>query len=273
MKHFWQFLIIAISRKYVGRRLIHFVTAPRDAAFHSPAIFAVLHWSFVFKHRTLLCCCLILVTTSVERKSKDRSFWWRSLHEVHTSQRCMLNDQWQQYSNYSCTRILVDGPPTRVRVSKSLLALLTYEYPGGYGLSWKQTCHIIIIIAFKGAIRDFLQSPHGATNCLQHVRSSGPGAIECKSCATHRALITCKCHVTCHLVRRDSSAIKSDRIEITFIWALFYCLNHYTDERGEETGVPGENPWWRASENATYYSPKIQAPSETWTRAVALVAG
>ena len=34
---------------------------------------------------------------------------------------------------------------------------------------------IIIIIAFKGAIRDFLQSPHSAANCLQHVRSSGPG--------------------------------------------------------------------------------------------------
>ena len=69
---------------------------------------------------------------------------------------------------------------------------------------------IIIIIAFKGAIRDFLQSPHSAANCLQHARSSGPGAIVCKSRATHRALITCKCHVTCHLVRRDSSAIKFD---------------------------------------------------------------
>ena len=28
----------------------------------------------------------------------------------------------------------MDGPPTHVRVSGSLLALLTYEYPGGYGL-------------------------------------------------------------------------------------------------------------------------------------------
>ena len=44
---------------------------------------------------------------------------------------------------------------------------------------------ITIIIAFKGAIRDFLQSPHRAANCLQHVRSSGPGAIVCKSRATH----------------------------------------------------------------------------------------
>ena len=76
---------------------------------------------------------------------------------------------------------------------------------------------IIIIIAFKGAIPDFLQSPHSAASCLQHVRSSGPGAVACKSRATHEALITCKCHVTCHLVRRDSSAIKFDRIEIAFI--------------------------------------------------------
>ena len=76
---------------------------------------------------------------------------------------------------------------------------------------------IIIIIAFKGAIRDLLQSPHSAANCLQHVRSSGPSAIVCKSRATHRALVSCKCHVTCHLVRRDSSAIKFDRVEIAFI--------------------------------------------------------
>ena len=144
MKHFWQFLFIAISWKYVGRRPIRFVMAPHVGAFLSPAIFAVLHWSFVFKHQTLLCCCLILVTISVRRKSKDRSFWWRSLHEVNTSRRCVLNDQWWRYTNYSCTRIPVDGPPTHVRVSRFLLALLTYEYPGGYGLkktkcqSWKK---------------------------------------------------------------------------------------------------------------------------------------
>ena len=50
---------------------------------------------------------------------------------------------------------------------------------------------IIIIVALKGAIRDFLQSPHCAVNCLQRVRSSGPGAIVCKAHAAHRALITC----------------------------------------------------------------------------------
>ena len=70
---------------------------------------------------------------------------------------------------------------------------------------------IKIIIAFKGANQDFLQSPHSAANRLQHARSSGPGAIVCKSRATHRALITCDMSCYCHLVRRDSSAIKFDR--------------------------------------------------------------
>ena len=54
------------------------------------------------------------------------------------------------------------------------------------------TTMIIIVIALKGAIRDLLQSPHCAANHLQHVRSSGPNAIVCKSRATHRALITCR---------------------------------------------------------------------------------
>ena len=47
-------------------------------------------------------------------------------------------------------------------------------------------------IVLKSAIRDFfLQSPHCAANCLQHVRSSGPGADVCKSRAALKALNTC----------------------------------------------------------------------------------
>ena len=37
----------------------------------------------------------------------------------------------------------------------------------------------------------FFKSPHCTTNCLQHVLSSGLGAIKCKSHAAQRALITC----------------------------------------------------------------------------------
>ena len=44
------------------------------------------------------------------------------------------------------------------------------------------------------------------------------------------------------MVRQNSSAIKFDRVEMAFILALVYWLKPLTDERGEETRVPGENP-------------------------------
>ena len=73
--------------------------------------------------------------------------------------------------------------------------------------------------------------------------------IEPLSRATHRALITCNTsspyhvqYIVCHAVRRNSSAIKFDRVEIAFILALFHWLKSLTSEGGEETGVPGENP-------------------------------
>ena len=36
--------------------------------------------------------------------------------------------------------------------------------------------------------------------------------------------------------------MKFDRVEIAFILALFYCVKPLTDEGGDETGVPKENP-------------------------------
>ena len=44
-------------------------------------------------------------------------------------------------------------------------------------------------------------------------------------------------------------------------------------KEGRTPVYPEETPWRRASENATYYSPKTRAPSETRIRAVALVVG
>ena len=41
-------------------------------------------------------------------------------------------------------------------------------------------------------------------------------------------------------------------------------------KEGRKPEYPQKTP---ASENATYYSPKIQAPNETRTRTIALVAG
>ena len=49
-------------------------------------------------------------------------------------------------------------------------------------------------------------------------------------------------HVVCRVVQRDNSAIKFDRVEIAFVFTLFYWLKPLTDEGGDETRVPGENP-------------------------------
>ena len=75
---------------------------------------------------------------------------------------------------------------------------------------------IIIIIAFKGAIRDFyhlLTAPRTVSNTHAQVARA-------QSCANHvqhiERLSRATC-VTCHLVRRDSSTIKFDRVEIAFI--------------------------------------------------------
>ena len=45
--------------------------------------------------------------------------------------------------------------------------------------------------------------------------------------------------------------LKSYLSELYFIG---WTIKPMKDEEGEETGAPGENPWWRASENATYYT-------------------
>ena len=59
--------------------------------------------------------------------------------------------------------------------------------------------------------RCFLQSPHCAANRLQHVPYAQVArAQSCANHAQHRALITC--NMKCHVVRRDSSAIKLDRV-------------------------------------------------------------
>ena len=78
-----------------------------------------------------------LKARTLRRARHKRSMWLQNM-----LRRCVLDDQWWRYSNYSCTRILVDGPPTRERVSGSLLVLLTlltHEYPGEYGLKQLQT--------------------------------------------------------------------------------------------------------------------------------------
>ena len=82
--------------------------------------------------------------------------------------------------------------------------------------------------------------------------------------ANHGATTSGVYHVqraVCHLVRRESSAIKFGRAEMASILAV----------GREETGAPGENPRRGASENGTYKTPKIQASAENRTDTVTLV--
>ena len=78
---------------------------------------------------------------------------------------------------------------------------------------------ITTVIALKGAIWDFFQSPLWAVNCLQHVCSSGQGTIVCKSCATHWPLSCAACRV--HLGTKGQLSYLSwqsgNRIYFSFI--------------------------------------------------------
>ena len=61
----------------------------------------------------------------------------------------------------------------------------------------------------------FLQSPNCATNCLQHVHSKDQGCNRVQIMnITSRAYHVQ--HVVCHVVRRDRSSVKFDRVEIAF---------------------------------------------------------
>ena len=88
---------------------------------------------------------------------------------------------------------------------------------------------IIMIIVLKGAIRDLLTN-----SSLRHELSptralKWPGSnrvqITCNTSGAHHVQ-----QVICHMVRRDSSAIKFGRVEIAFNFALFCWLKPLTDE-------------------------------------------
>ena len=103
-------------------------------------------------------------------------------------------------------------------------------------------------MALKVAIQDFFSSLSSELSPSRTLK--WPVCVVRKSRATHRALFTC--NVVRHMARRDGSAIKFDRVKIAFSLALCYYLKPFIDEGGEETGVLGENPRRRASENAIY---------------------
>ena len=59
-------------------------------------------------------------------------------------------------------------------------------------------------------------------------------------------------HVVCHMVWRDSSAKKFDKVEIAYILASFYWLKQLTNEGGEEPENQKKTPDDKLEKNASY---------------------
>ena len=100
---------------------------------------------------------------------------------------------------------------------------------------------MMMMITFKGAIQDFVQSPHCAANCLQHVRSSGQGAIACKSRATHQGIIACN---TSCWYEETAQLLSPTELKSHFFLALSIWLNHLTKFHYTDAGPasPSSDP-------------------------------
>ena len=98
----------------------------------------------------------------------------------------------------------------------------------------------VALMTLKGSIQDILQSPHCAANCLQFIHSrSSHVQITCITLGmSHHDM-----QHMCRMVQRDSSAIKADRLEITFILALFHWPKPLTNVGGEEPEYSDNPPY------------------------------
>ena len=85
----------------------------------------------------------------------------------------------------------------------------------------------MVMIAFKGAVQDFFNN---LLTSPQTVSSTYTQVARKQLCANNvqhiERLSHATCCFTCHIVRRDSSATEFDRVQIAFIFALPYWLNH-----------------------------------------------
>ena len=99
--------------------------------------------------------------------------------------------------------------------------------------------NIIITIPMKGAILDFYYLLTALqTVCNMYSQGCNGVQITCNTLSAYHVQ-----HVACHLVRRDSSAIKFDSVNNCVYFSFFILLAEpLSSEGGEETGVPGENP-------------------------------
>ena len=72
---------------------------------------------------------------------------------------------------------------------------------------------IIMVVAFKGAFRDFFTISSLRREPSPTCTLKWPGRKSCANHTQHTERLSCAiCRITCHVVRRDSSAIKFDRV-------------------------------------------------------------
>ena len=77
-------------------------------------------------------------------------------------------------------------------------------------------------------------------NCLQHILEwpeHNCVQIMCNTLSTYHVQ-----HVVCHVVRRDSSVIKSDKVLSCIYYSFVLLAEPFGNEGGEETRVWGQNP-------------------------------
>ena len=124
---------------------------------------------------------------------------------------------------------LSSSPGRNSFVVSEIITLSKYNFNHARWLE-KRGEIILKILAFKGANRDFFFFFYNLLTAPRTVSNKYAKMARAQSCANHVQHIEClsraTCHVTCHVVRRDSSAIKFERVEIAFTLALFYWLNH-----------------------------------------------
>ena len=113
----------------------------------------------------------------------------------------------------------------------------------------------------------FLQSPHCAANCLttRTLKWLGRNVVQ----ITYK---TSSANHVCHVVQRDSSAIKFDRVEISPILVFFTWLTPLNDDGGEVNRSTRRKPLTTSFRKCyVLKNPKFQAP--TRTRTLALMGG
>ena len=96
---------------------------------------------------------------------------------------------------------------------------------------------------------------HNLLTVPRTVPNTYPQAAREQSCANHVQHIECSPPATCRVRAtwyEGTAQLLSMTKSKSHLFELYLLAEPLTDEGGEETGVPGENPWRRASENATY---------------------